>query len=715
MKNFDIARHFGNQRGRRAAAFATASVLAAGALLAVPAAAQAETIDWAPADPSDSAVSLLATPTTTDLVVSARIAYQRAPIVDVDNPAYLEGVTFELFEPAGNAPGAATGYTCEIPAGALDCTISIPDTAPGGANAGDRFYVVMTSAGDNATPITELRTGTSSEPFTRRSYPGLTAPAVGGQTLAFPSQGTGEQLNSLVTAATLDNPTLDPSCVTSERLSLATQLDLSGSIDEQQRTQYREALEALVVSLEGEAVDLTVSTFGSSSPVAGRAGGPFALDTDAGLDAALDAIDSYVRPVSGATQQTNWDLALRKVADYSTTFDALLVVTDGAPNYVSNSAGTGGQEVFGSRVTIASLEQAVFSANAVKAEGTRILAMGVGTGVDGRLADNLAAISGPIEGSDYFQGAWSTLAADLQAAVSPLVCVSPVTATTFVTDAAGENPVATDGFTVGAATSAVSAGTATVTGDNPQVTGADGNPTGTADWAVSFSDADATATLTVTQDARAGLTLTGSTFTVTHADSTTTTGTGGSPLVIPGLTRSDRVEVSFTNAPTVDAATFRVRSVVEGSAADAVPDSTTFSVTYTVNGEAAATPLTVRADGTIVDAPVFEVGDVVVLTQGAQPAISGVEWGPVPPAQTITLTDAAQLVTFVNTATAVGPTPTPTPTSTTLPTPSPSPTSGMLPATGSEATAWPFLGGAAALLLGAAVFMVSRRRAARHS
>ena len=32
--------------------------------------------------------------------------------------------------------------------------------------------------------------------------------------------------------------------------------------------------------------------------------------------------------MSGATRQTNWDLALRKVADYSTTFDALLVVTD---------------------------------------------------------------------------------------------------------------------------------------------------------------------------------------------------------------------------------------------------------------------------------------------------------------------------------------------------------------------------------------------------
>jgi LPXTG-motif cell wall-anchored protein len=675
--------------------------------------AELPAVDLAEID-EQSEIVALALPTTTDVVVSARIAYQRAPVVDIANPAYLAGVTFELFAPgAGGGPGEATGYTCEIPEGALDCTISIPDTATGGANAGDQFYVVMTSAGTDAVPITELMTGTSSEPDVLRYYPGLTSPAAGGETIAFPEPGSGQLTNSLVTAAALDNPALAPSCLTiDDRLSLATQMDLSGSVTETQRNQYRAAFQGVVLSLAGEAVDLSIATFGSSSPVAGRAGGPWALDTEAGVDAALAAIENYTEPVAGATQQTNWDLALRRVAEYDGAFDALLMLTDGAPNYISNNAGTGGQGVSGSEVTLASIEQAVFSANAVKAEGTRVIAMGIGNGVDGPVSRNLAAISGPVAGSDYYQGDWETLSEDLLSVVSPLVCLAPVTATTFVTDAEGETPLATDGFSVSAEVTDVSAGTATVNGDSPQTTGADGNPTGEAVWGVSFSEPDATATLTVSQAAQEDLQLVGSSYTVYHADGTTTTGTGGSPLMILGLERSDRVEVAFVNTPIVAAATFQVRTVVEGPAAASVPGSSTFSVSYTVNGVAGAAPLTTLADGTIVDAPEFEPGDVVVLTQGAQPTVDDVVWGPVPPSQTITLTESSiPLVTFVNTVTAVSPTPATTPTA--APTTVPTLPRGVLPATGSEVAAWPLLAGVGGIMIGVALLLIARRRAAR--
>ncbi|WP_019180982.1 hypothetical protein [Microbacterium yannicii] len=114
--------------------------------------------------------------TSTDVVVNARVAYQRAPVSDLDNPAFLEGTTFELHTVAGDHPGVPTGYSCEIADGALDCIIEVPDTGPGGMNEGARFFVVMTDAGEAAYPIPSLMTGTSSEPATLRFYPGVTPP-----------------------------------------------------------------------------------------------------------------------------------------------------------------------------------------------------------------------------------------------------------------------------------------------------------------------------------------------------------------------------------------------------------------------------------------------------------------------------------------------------------------------------------------------------------
>lgn len=70
---------------------------------------------------------------------------------------------------------------------------------------------------------------------------------------------------------------------------------------------------------------------------------------------------------------TNWDRSLRAVSDNVAQYgyDLVLLITDGAPNYISNASGNGGVAVDGSNVTQRSLEAAIYSANAIKARGTQ--------------------------------------------------------------------------------------------------------------------------------------------------------------------------------------------------------------------------------------------------------------------------------------------------------------------------------------------------------
>ena len=68
-----------------------------------------------------------------------------------------------------------------------------------------------------------------------------------------------------------------------------------------------------------------------------------------------------------------------------------MVITDGNPTRYNDPAE--GPSADG---RVREMENAIFSANAVKHAGARVLAFGVGSGVTSPItADNLAAISGP--------------------------------------------------------------------------------------------------------------------------------------------------------------------------------------------------------------------------------------------------------------------------------------------------------------------------------
>ena len=78
-------------------------------------------------------------------------------------------------------------------------------------------------------------------------------------------------------------------------------------------------------------------------------------------------------------------------------FDEAILITDRPPTASDLGPAPRGLTRF------FEMEAAILSANAVKAEGTHIVAMQVPTGPTAEPPASLQAVSGPVAGSDYFQ------------------------------------------------------------------------------------------------------------------------------------------------------------------------------------------------------------------------------------------------------------------------------------------------------------------------
>ena len=109
--------------------------------------------------------------------------------------------------------------------------------------------------------------------------------------------------------------------------------------------------------------------------------------TPVSTQAGADTVNGWINGVT-AGGTTNWDRGLFQVQQSASQFDIAVIITDGNPTVYGNAEGPGNYTRF------REVENGIFSANAVKAEGTRMLAFGVGAGISAGGA-NLAAISGP--------------------------------------------------------------------------------------------------------------------------------------------------------------------------------------------------------------------------------------------------------------------------------------------------------------------------------
>ena len=196
---------------------------------------------------------------------------------------------------------------------------------------------------------------------------------------------------------------------------------------------------------------------------------------------------------------TNWDRGLAQVAEATAGFDIAVVVTDGEPTFYNSPF-----EGPGNFTRFREVENAIFSSNALKVQGTRVVAVGVGAGVSSD-PQNLAAVSGPTAGSDYFQTAdYAGAAATLRELAlgscdgSISVVKQVVPNGTPAGSTAGASPAGGWDF---AASTAIPG----VTIDPPAATTAEA--TGALNFALTFPGGTASAPVSITETLQPGFTL----------------------------------------------------------------------------------------------------------------------------------------------------------------------------------------------------------------
>jgi hypothetical protein len=276
------------------------------------------------------------------------------------DPVPLAGAPFTAYSDAalttavGTCTTDATG-ACSI-TGVADGTYWV---APTGDPAGGAFHAISrltTALADDARYAEPVSVG-EGEPITRRFV------------------------------FTRDNPPFPARC--GVRVTLL--FDLSGSISVSELATIKTASLDFVDALAGTASSIAVTSFATSAPAAGNTNlAPLSVETMTGVNTVKAAIAS-LQGTSGDDRYTNWDAAFRSV----TPTDIVVLFTDGNPTVYRVPA------VFPPVLTgLDQIEGGVLSANAVKAAGIRVLAVGVGDVAD--IAPvNLRAVSGLAENSDY--------------------------------------------------------------------------------------------------------------------------------------------------------------------------------------------------------------------------------------------------------------------------------------------------------------------------
>jgi hypothetical protein len=203
------------------------------------------------------------------------------------------------------------------------------------------------------------------------------------------------------------------------RVSLV--FDVSGSIDASELATMKTASHAFVDALAGSPSAIAVNSFATTAPAAGNTNySPISVEATTGV-ATVKASIAALTGTAGNEQFTNWDAALRAAA--ADASDVVLLFTDGNPTVYGVPA------VFPPVVTgLDQIEGGVLSANALKAAGTRVVAIGIGDAAD-ISEPNLRAVSGPVEGSDYAVTSFAGLEqvfADLADALCPKPAPPPI-------------------------------------------------------------------------------------------------------------------------------------------------------------------------------------------------------------------------------------------------------------------------------------------------
>ena len=534
---------------------------------------------------------VLANPTSVDGSVSSNIG---------TTSTYTEGARFRLYTNlSGNEPGdpiAASWASCEVPANSGECVITVPGAS--GGLSGQRFWVVeeaprpgSPAADTYANPELYVGDAQSPGPQDLRRLVGLTRAAQNNRADFLPMTASGVSGGTALTnnderpagssatnaesgsfgavANSLKNKTIPPLCT---NLKVAIVLDESGSVGRTNWDNMRAAVagtgsNSVMAILQGKAAVSILSfdtTVNSGDWRFGTAAQPVQV-TAANRQQIYDSLNAY------GAGWTNWDAGLSAIENAATTFDLVLFVTDGAPNYIyANGSGVvaGGA----GEVTLRALEAPIYAANAIKHKGSRIVAVGVGGGASGATTGkNLRAVSGEISGSDYVQGDWDKINAMLTDAVKQATCTVPIEVDKTEVVGATSTPNR-PGWVFGAAK----------TGTHGQLVGptpATGTTTATngVTWDLNFTAAGQSAGITLTETNKPDWLLTDVACTVGGIHRDVTIANGSVTIDDLGPT-SGKVHCTFTNTKV------QTGALSVAKAFDGVPSgygNVPFSGTYT--------------------------------------------------------------------------------------------------------------------------------------
>jgi hypothetical protein len=365
----------------------TAAILAAGAAVAGGGLAAPATAAAASAPRSD--------PTITIRVGGIRTAENGPP----GPPAAsgLAGVTFQVTPSSAGLPDACVSNA------AGSCTLTVK---------ADRTYKITqvgTPSGWFAS--TSLAAGTGGQ-VTARAYDTLSVPVGTGNVIipvAAPNSDTSATARSGTWALSREDPALPEGC----GLRIALLIDLSSSITQAVLPTYKAAARAFVEALQGTPSSIAIYTFGTTAPAPGANNAnlaPVSVADPAGVTTLVRKINGLSVPASSGT---NWDAGFWRIARDIPVYhyQSAIIITDGDPTYYGPSGSLGGR---GNLTRFAETENGIFSANALKNEGTSVLSVGIGTSTQGLPStENIRAVSGPVEYSDYFNTDFDTLSAVL--------------------------------------------------------------------------------------------------------------------------------------------------------------------------------------------------------------------------------------------------------------------------------------------------------------
>lgn len=537
------------------------------------------------------------------------------------NYSYTNGTVFRLYENTSNAPGAPTSYTCTITSGG-ECTITVT-----GADLGKRYWVVedTPAAGTYSNP--SLYVGSYNGPTEHRRLVGLTkelaasvttympmtAGSVSGGTVITSSELPGSGAPSVAEAGSFGavansviNPLIDPKCEVAP-LRIALVLDQSASIQSGQWTTFKNALVSGSDSVLGLLRDAGayVSILGFGTNVSSPNGWHYGSTGPALLPSNYASLIPTSRP-GGGSNSTNWDAALSTIQNVNAShdYDMVLFITDGAPNVILN-----GSQVSSYDVTLRSLEAPIYAANAIKANGTRVVAVGVGNGASGSMvAANLRAVSGYTPNSDFVQGNWDQVKDILTDIVKAATCTVPIEVSK--TEIRADDSVVTNAGGWSFTSAKTGTGSTLSTPATKTTTAGVG---GTAKWDLSFTQPSGqTADLVLTETVQPGWTLTNVQCTVAGVDRPVTIDENNA-ITITGLTASsEKVACVFTNTETPPTATVQVDKTW------VITDETGATLqTYYQRGEAGdpAPPAWLQATPTLAPAPT------------PAPGPGGLQWG----------------------------------------------------------------------------------------